>query len=501
MHPLVRGVVGSLMEHNERTKPTLALDRGRDPALVATFARSVFDAADRLDRAGDAANARSTFVYADQFFRVGGQFGPLPPEVAKLARYARWRAVELAHAAREGRPAAPPPPRGTEADFDEAELLAELEALPEPGGGAVGAGGAGGSGAGAAAFPAAAAAPAPPPPAAPAVPLGAPPAFAGAEPPPRRFAVGQRVLFCPAGTPHGGAARGAVVTGLRRATSGDGATAYALALDGGGAASARGEHLAPALAVGAPVLYFHPGGAGPEAAEVEEVYGSRWPPAYLVRAPGRGLVEAEDERVLPAPAAAAEEEAEEEEDAAVEALIAAATASAAADAAAAAPPAAPPAVPAAAAEPEPPAAEPRAAKPSAAPSAAPADAEPPAAEPSAPPPPPQAEAAPEPPPPPPPAAPPALPPKPAAKPPRKPAPAPAPAPAPTPAPTPARAEMASHPVPLPAAPDLAAIVDAQKLAKSAGSALAFDDVTTAVSMLEQALARLKTGGGGAPAAK
>lgn len=123
-HASIDGLLGALMGKLESDKHQLSPAPG-DAAHCAAFASTVFERAERADRAGRADRGTAmTYYAASYFFEVLHQFGPLPPEAAARQRFAAWRAADIRKALREGRvPDAPPAPAPT------AEMSAEDEAL------------------------------------------------------------------------------------------------------------------------------------------------------------------------------------------------------------------------------------------------------------------------------------------------------------------------------------------------------------------------------------
>lgn len=116
----------------------------------------------------------------------------------------------------------------------------------------------------------------------------------------RAFVPGQRVKFCPDATGNC-LTEEAMVVGLRHGLNG--ASAYTIQLARGGKTlTVPGELLAPWIKAGEAMVYC-PDDGSPELVDVEEVYASRWPPTYLVKRPGRGLAEVEDDALGLAPAA------------------------------------------------------------------------------------------------------------------------------------------------------------------------------------------------------
>jgi vacuolar protein sorting-associated protein VTA1 len=275
--------------------------READAAECIAFAKSIFLRATKMDRPDlpqYVPTAALTFKKAVKFFQVATQFGDLPEDCAKAKNYAATRCIALAnaHKAGEAPPAALPQLSSfgekemALADEETAALMAELNNLPgvpgavprQP----------------AAAF---AAPPMPPPVTAaapaftapsPTLPLGAVPATL----PPRKFTIGQQVKFCPNGTVNC-IKEDALVQNIT--IGADGNPAYRIYLTKRRQeVTAPGELLAPCLETGDKLVFYPEDGQGPEEVEVEEIYGSRWPPTYLIKRPGRGLVEAEDERLL-----------------------------------------------------------------------------------------------------------------------------------------------------------------------------------------------------------
>jgi hypothetical protein len=165
-------------------------------AVVARFARNVFDMADTADRSNTAdAQTVKTFMAAVCFldtvnyFRtdLGDAGAALLTEVEIKRKHAAYRASVIAKALKAG--TAVPPPKGESGDAGMDDLDSMFASMPPPpgsGGGAAG-GGAGGYGGGAAGglgLPPPAPAPAPymPPAPAPAPAPAAPPAFAAPAP-------------------------------------------------------------------------------------------------------------------------------------------------------------------------------------------------------------------------------------------------------------------------------------------------------------------------------
>ena len=98
-------------------------------ALVEDFAQDLFARADEADRRGPAdMKVGRAFHAASVVIDVCRQFGDLPSDLHDKHKYARWRFVEIAKAAKEGRAPAPPPDIGGDAlfaDLGAAALLAD----------------------------------------------------------------------------------------------------------------------------------------------------------------------------------------------------------------------------------------------------------------------------------------------------------------------------------------------------------------------------------------
>ncbi|KAJ2038883.1 hypothetical protein H4S04_004535 [Coemansia sp. S16] len=73
-------------------------------AHVTNFALRVFAKADTEDREGRGSKVTAkTFMIASQFLQVLASFGEIPVDIAEKIKYAKWRAMEILKAAREGR--------------------------------------------------------------------------------------------------------------------------------------------------------------------------------------------------------------------------------------------------------------------------------------------------------------------------------------------------------------------------------------------------------------
>jgi len=89
---------------------------------VEKFAARVFDIADTEDRAGNAnKNTAKTFLSASQYIEVMKQFGELSEEWREKQKYAKWKAVDINTALKNGLTPKPGPPVNDEfeADFEQ----------------------------------------------------------------------------------------------------------------------------------------------------------------------------------------------------------------------------------------------------------------------------------------------------------------------------------------------------------------------------------------------
>ncbi|KAH7104665.1 DUF605-domain-containing protein [Auriculariales sp. MPI-PUGE-AT-0066] len=118
-----RAYLVELMDTLEKMKASLedsdALGDVAGQAYIENFSLTVFEAADKEDRAGHANNnTAKKFMAASHFMEVLGIFDNMESEFAQKIKYARWRAAELNKAFREGRTPAAPAPRSPQVADD-----------------------------------------------------------------------------------------------------------------------------------------------------------------------------------------------------------------------------------------------------------------------------------------------------------------------------------------------------------------------------------------------
>ncbi|PSC68533.1 vacuolar sorting-associated VTA1-like protein [Micractinium conductrix] len=315
--PEITALLEALMGKLEKDKAVVQLGRDQEDAVYCeNFALTVFNRADRVDRAGRADKATAmTFYAASYFMEVLRHFGEPPSDIQQKQKYAAWRAAEISKAVKEGRQPEAPPAAGQAALDDEAALLDELAKLEM----------AGSPSSAAAMGPAAPHAPPPPPPAASSgVPAGSfsgllpppPPEAPGSpelrlpsppkqrpmeaqpsgevwQPPPlQRFQTFQKVLVLLEGAP--GPTHGTVAK-VEEGPDPDLPT-YLVALPDRIAPISDTTCLAPDLATGEAVQYSAPSGGSMEATVAEMDLG-HWPPSYLVRLADGNYVDTTSDRL------------------------------------------------------------------------------------------------------------------------------------------------------------------------------------------------------------
>ncbi|RIA85393.1 Vta1 like-domain-containing protein [Glomus cerebriforme] len=82
-------------------------------AYVDNFSQKVFTMADNEDRAGKATRSTAkTFLAASLYMELLKIFGDISPEIERKIKYAKWKAVDITKALKEGRTPVPGPPGG-----------------------------------------------------------------------------------------------------------------------------------------------------------------------------------------------------------------------------------------------------------------------------------------------------------------------------------------------------------------------------------------------------
>ncbi|KAL7008502.1 hypothetical protein EMMF5_001763 [Cystobasidiomycetes sp. EMM_F5] len=113
-----RDYLEALMDDLESSKSALSTnelitDDAAGSAYIYNFAARVFDAADKVDRSGQATRMTAKeYLAASVFFDLLSIFGPLETEVTEKITYAKWKATSIAKAFREGREPTPGPAQG-----------------------------------------------------------------------------------------------------------------------------------------------------------------------------------------------------------------------------------------------------------------------------------------------------------------------------------------------------------------------------------------------------
>ena len=116
---------GALVAELEAAKEGLELEHEADRMHCEGFAMSIFEKADRADRAGAASLGTAKAFYASSvFMEVCRQFGELDADLEAKQKYAVWKASDIRKALKRGERPAPGPPGG--------EAAAAQEAAPGP---------------------------------------------------------------------------------------------------------------------------------------------------------------------------------------------------------------------------------------------------------------------------------------------------------------------------------------------------------------------------------
>lgn len=134
--PEITALLEALMGKLEKDREIVQLgSKGEDYTHCENFALTVFNRADRVDRAARADKSTAmTFYAASYFMEILRHFGEPPPDIQQKQKYAAWRAAEISKAVKEGRQPEPPPAAGQAALDDESALLDELAQLVVGGG-------------------------------------------------------------------------------------------------------------------------------------------------------------------------------------------------------------------------------------------------------------------------------------------------------------------------------------------------------------------------------
>ena len=118
-------LLSSVMAQLEKDKPAVGLNENQeDDALhVEGFAQTIFNKADKVDRAGSATIQTARSFYASAiFFEVLNVFGQVSPEIEHMQKYAAWKAADIQKAMRDGRKPTAGPPK-TASDLADAGAL------------------------------------------------------------------------------------------------------------------------------------------------------------------------------------------------------------------------------------------------------------------------------------------------------------------------------------------------------------------------------------------
>ncbi|KAG6549891.1 hypothetical protein Mapa_008873 [Marchantia paleacea] len=127
----INGLLVSLMSQLEKDKKVVKLSPD-DNMYLEGFALSVFAKADKQDRAGRAdLNTAKTFYAASIFFDILHQFGELPPDIEQKKRYATWKAADIRKALSEGRKPIAGPPAGDEQFSEMEQMTWDTEGSPQ----------------------------------------------------------------------------------------------------------------------------------------------------------------------------------------------------------------------------------------------------------------------------------------------------------------------------------------------------------------------------------
>merc|ERR1719248_397988 len=134
--PETTELLGEVLGKLEAAKEVLELEEEADRMHCEGFAMSIFEKADRADRAGAASLGTAKAFYASSvFMEVCRQFGELDADLEAKQKYAVWKASDIRKALKRGERPAPGPPGGEAAAEAQAAAPGPPEA-PEPAGSA-----------------------------------------------------------------------------------------------------------------------------------------------------------------------------------------------------------------------------------------------------------------------------------------------------------------------------------------------------------------------------
>ena len=124
--PETTELLGEVLGRLETAKAELKLDEEADRMHCEGFAMSIFDKADRADRAGAASLGTAKAFYASSvFMEVCRQFGELDGDLEAKQKYAVWKASDIRKALKRGERPNPGPPGGEPATEAAPGALAE----------------------------------------------------------------------------------------------------------------------------------------------------------------------------------------------------------------------------------------------------------------------------------------------------------------------------------------------------------------------------------------
>merc|ERR1719321_2118215 len=122
--PETTELLGEVLGKLEAAKEGLELEHEADRMHCEGFAMSIFEKADRADRAGAASLGTAKAFYASSvFMEVCRQFGELDADLEAKQKYAVWKASDIRKALKRGERPAPGPPGGEAAAAHEVDEL------------------------------------------------------------------------------------------------------------------------------------------------------------------------------------------------------------------------------------------------------------------------------------------------------------------------------------------------------------------------------------------